>query len=455
VVAKEEVVQRWNSLDVERRQEVLRFTDAGMVARMASALQSLYMKKLHTGSTEAAQNLFGELSLMNRAFVMRGKQGKDAATVDVMEVSRDFAAQDIDDFLREFENVLPDFLGRSRRVIPAACWATRLWSQPSSFKAFQEQLAKTVEQALWAMALDPLYAPTPVVDDDWIQEVAKQPKSKAKKGSKASVKWHSTPEDGSGEDSEPSAFDDIQDDAQATGEVVIKMGFIEFDEGPGLRHKFLKQKGKAKTDSFLEISENSAIVDAQQYVPPVLDEVTEDSVDEGDESSSSNACLADEVSSGTETDTSSGEPGKTTVMLRNLPNNYSRDMLLGLLDAQGFGGLYDFIYLPMDFSKQSNLGYAFVNLVTPQLALKLWKSMADFSNWSIPSAKICQVSWSQPIQGLEANIKRYQNSPVMHESVPPEYQPLLFLNGVPQAMPPPTRKIKFPFQSRQQKAKRA
>lgn len=451
MVAKEEVVQRWNSLDVERRQEVLCFTDAGMVARIVAALQSLY-----TGSAE----LFAELSLMNRAFVMRGKQGKDAATVDVMEVSRDFAAQDIDDFLREFETVLPDFLGRSRRVIPAACWATRLWSQqPSNFKAFQEQLAKTVEQALWAMAVDPLYAPTPALEvDDWIQEVAKQPKSKAKKGSKASEKSdveetvHSISEGGSGEDSEPSAFDDLQDEAQGTGEVVIKMGFIEFDEGPGLRQKFLKQKGKAKTDSFLEISENSAIVDAQQYVPPFVDEVTEDWGDEGDESANSNVCLADEVSSGTETDASHfGEP--TTVMLRNLPNNYSRDMLLGLLDAQGFAGLYDFIYLPMDFSKQSNLGYAFVNLVTPQLALKLWKSMADFSNWSLPSAKICQVSWSQPIQGLEANIKRYQNSPVMHESVPPEYQPLLFLNSVPQAMPRPTRKLKVPFQSRQQKAK--
>jgi len=110
VVAKEEVVQRWNSLDVERRQEVLCFTDAGMVARIVAALQSLY-----TGSAE----LFAELSLMNRAFVMRGKQGKDAATVDVMEVSRDFAAQDIDDFLREFETVLPDFLGRFGRSSPA------------------------------------------------------------------------------------------------------------------------------------------------------------------------------------------------------------------------------------------------------------------------------------------------------------------------------------------------
>jgi len=50
-------------------------------------------------------------------------------------------------------------------------------------------------------------------------------------------------------------------------------------------------------------------------------------------------------------------------MLRNLPNNYTRDMFLSLLDEQGLSGLYDFVYLPMDFCRDANLGYAFVNFV--------------------------------------------------------------------------------------------
>merc|ERR1711988_1960162 len=37
---------------------------------------------------------------------------------------------------------------------------------------------------------------------------------------------------------------------------------------------------------------------------------------------------------------------RTTVMLRNLPNSYSRSMLLELIHAEGFGGSYDFVYLP-------------------------------------------------------------------------------------------------------------
>mmetsp|Transcript_711 Transcript_711/g.1224 ORF Transcript_711/g.1224 Transcript_711/m.1224 type:complete len:298 (-) Transcript_711:351-1244(-) len=255
--------------------------------------------------------------------------------------------------------------------------------------------------------------------------------------------------------------DDFGEANSATGEVIVKMGFIEFDEGPGLRKKFLTQKGKAKTDSFLEIHEDSAIIDVQEYVPPGLRIIPEEPHEEVASliSPSSEVLTAhDEVSSGAETDVPETQlphqlDGNTTVMLRNLPNNYSRNMLLDLLDGQGFCGLYDFVYMPMDFSKRANLGYAFVNLLTPQVAVKLWEAMDGFLDWSIPTAKVCKVGWSHPHQGLQANLNRYRNSPVMHESVPEEYKPVLFFNGVPQQMPPPTRKLKVPFHSRQQKAK--
>merc|ERR1740123_2226645 len=44
---------------------------------------------------------------------------------------------------------------------------------------------------------------------------------------------------------------------------------------------------------------------------------------------------------------------RTTVMLRNLPNDYTRDMLLALLDKEGFQGKYNFVYLPMDFKRMA------------------------------------------------------------------------------------------------------
>merc|ERR1719321_875490 len=62
--------------------------------------------------------------------------------------------------------------------------------------------------------------------------------------------------------------------------------------------------------------------------------------------------------------TESATAGRTTVMLRNIPNNYTRAKLLELLDKEGFLACYDFIYLPMDFKRNANLGYAFLNLVS-------------------------------------------------------------------------------------------
>lgn len=141
----------------------------------------------------------------------------------------------------------------------------------------------------------------------------------------------------------------------------------------------------------------------------------------------------------------SSDPGlRTTVMLRNLPNNYTRMTLLKLLNAEGFIGQYDFVYLPMDFKTHASLGYAFVNLVSPEQAASFWSTFEGFSKWVASSQKVCSVSWSCPYQGLNAHIERYRNSPVMHEDVPDDYKPMMFQNGARSAFPAPTKKLKAP-----------
>lgn len=42
---------------------------------------------------------------------------------------------------------------------------------------------------------------------------------------------------------------------------------------------------------------------------------------------------------------------RTTVMLRNLPSEYTSSMLLDLLNSEGFNVLYTFVYLPIDFRR--------------------------------------------------------------------------------------------------------
>jgi hypothetical protein len=119
-------------------------------------------------------------------------------------------------------------------------------------------------------------------------------------------------------------------------------------------------------------------------------------------------------------------------------------MLLALLDEKGLMGAYDFVYLPMDFRHSVNLGYAFVNLVTHESALQFRQTFEGFCSWSVESAKTGEVSWANPHQGLAENVERYRNSPVMHPSMPEEYKPMIFQNGVRQIFPPPTKALRAP-----------
>lgn len=135
---------------------------------------------------------------------------------------------------------------------------------------------------------------------------------------------------------------------------------------------------------------------------------------------------------------------RTTVMLRNLPERFTRSMLTNLLDKEGFGAVYDFVYMPMNFRTKASFGYAFVNVVTPDEACRLCQQLQNFDRWGITTEKVCDVLWSDMHQGLAAHVERYRNSPVMHESVPDEYKPAMFVRGIRVAFPPPTKSLRMP-----------
>mmetsp|Transcript_132696 Transcript_132696/g.322448 ORF Transcript_132696/g.322448 Transcript_132696/m.322448 type:complete len:1090 (-) Transcript_132696:15-3284(-) len=138
------------------------------------------------------------------------------------------------------------------------------------------------------------------------------------------------------------------------------------------------------------------------------------------------------------------EGSRTTVMLRNLPNDYTRNMLLKLLDDEGFNCKYNFVYLPVDFKRMAGLGYAFVNMDKHEYAQEIWKHFDGFNRWTLSSPKVCQVAWGEPLQGLEAHIERYRNSPVMHPDVDEMFKPVVFKNGQRQTFPAPTKRLRQP-----------
>jgi hypothetical protein len=131
-------------------------------------------------------------------------------------------------------------------------------------------------------------------------------------------------------------------------------------------------------------------------------------------------------------------------MMRNIPFEYTRDNILELIDRQGFNGLYDLLCLPVDLQTELNHGYVFINFVTLEDAAGFKKHFKGFSDWSLPSDNICEVTWFDSTHNIDSHIQRYRDSPLMHESVEDRFRPVLFKDGLRVPFPEPTKRIRAP-----------
>mmetsp|Transcript_123523 Transcript_123523/g.349191 ORF Transcript_123523/g.349191 Transcript_123523/m.349191 type:complete len:307 (-) Transcript_123523:105-1025(-) len=98
----------------------------------------------------------------------------------------------------------------------------------------------------------------------------------------------------------------------------------------------------------------------------------------------------------------------TTVMLSNIPVEYTRTRFCEKLAEHGFGYAVDFLYLPIDSSTGRNVGHAFINLRTKDAFHHFLQTfqhvpartcLPDF-----PSATTCHVKTAD-VQGREANMR--------------------------------------------------
>jgi hypothetical protein len=123
----------------------------------------------------------------------------------------------------------------------------------------------------------------------------------------------------------------------------------------------------------------------------------------------------------------------STVILRTVPRELTRTGLLDHLVSCGFGGRFNFVYLPMDFTLRQCIGYALIGLQEHEDGERLIAQLPEF-----------EPTWSSPAATLEEHIDRYRNSPVMHPNMPDEYKPAIFSQGMRVPFPVPTRSIRAP-----------
>lgn len=109
----------------------------------------------------------------------------------------------------------------------------------------------------------------------------------------------------------------------------------------------------------------------------------------------------------------SGEDTRTTLMIKNIPNKYTSKMLLDAIDEYHVG-TYDFIYLPIDFRNKCNVGYAFINMLSPAYIIPFYEAFNGKKWDKFNSEKVVSLAYAR-IQGLAALVARFQNSSLMHE----------------------------------------
>lgn len=134
-------------------------------------------------------------------------------------------------------------------------------------------------------------------------------------------------------------------------------------------------------------------------------------------------------------------PAMTTVVLRNLPESCTNELVLELLAEVGLERQVDFIYVPTDFRNFAAFGYAFLNFVSQEQAVL---AMTRLSGRAAGGAASLEACWSAEHQGYAVHVRRYRNSPVMHPSVPEQYKPVIFKDGLQLPFPEPTKRIKEP-----------
>jgi hypothetical protein len=103
-----------------------------------------------------------------------------------------------------------------------------------------------------------------------------------------------------------------------------------------------------------------------------------------------------------------GKDTRTTVMIRNIPIKYTDEKLIEALSE--FNGKYDCLYMPYDYEKNGNKGYAFINFINPLHILYFYEKFNGKKWLYFESSKICELNCAhfQGINEIQKHAKNYK-----------------------------------------------
>ena len=109
------------------------------------------------------------------------------------------------------------------------------------------------------------------------------------------------------------------------------------------------------------------------------------------------------------------EDKRTTIMIKNIPNKFTREKLLEFID-KNFEGTYDLFILPKDGNKNRNFGYSFINFIS-SYSIPYFYHEFNGRKWTeTNSQKICEISYSK-FQGRNELISHYPNKIIFFNNV--------------------------------------
>lgn len=95
---------------------------------------------------------------------------------------------------------------------------------------------------------------------------------------------------------------------------------------------------------------------------------------------------------------------EVTLFVGHIPRHLDRELAMRWVDAAGFSGCYDFLYVPLQFGTDANRGYMFINFIEAQAARRFVNAMEGLQLGNDePELSV----WPAATQGLEGALAKW------------------------------------------------